>query len=171
MIAGPHVVILFAGLLAGAATDLRAGRVPNVLTFPMMALGIVTHLVIGPDPWLGLVGCGAAFAIHFVGFGLGLEKAGDAKLMMGLGACVGWLEMVEATLWLAVLYLPVGLGVLALKGRLGNLVAVLRWSADKARGRPAGERPEATWIIAGPIIAASGALANLTDWLDPARFV
>lgn len=166
----PHIVILWVGLLAGATTDLRSGRIPNLLTLPMMALGIVTHLVIGPDPWLGLVGSGAAFALHYVAFALGVEKAGDAKLLMGLGACVGWIEMIEASMWMAVLYLPIGLTILALKGKLSNLVAAARYSADKAMGKPVGDKPEATWIIAGPIIAAAGLLANLTSWLDPSRF-
>ena len=167
----PHVLILWVGLLIGAATDLRAGKIPNVLTFPMMALGVVTHLVLGPDPWLGLMGLGAAFVVHFVGFALGIEKAGDAKLMMGLGACVGWHEMLEATLWMAVLYLPLGLAILAMRGKLGNLIAVAKYSADKALGRPvAEEKPEATWLITGPIIAAAGILANLTPWLDASRW-
>ncbi len=161
----PHVVVLWLGLLIAALTDLRNGRIPNALTFPMIAMGVGTHILVGSEPLLGVIGCGAAFVLHFLLFALGIEKAGDAKLMMGVGACVGWAEMLETTAWWALLYLPIGLLVLAARGRLGNLVAAARWSARRAMGQDAGERPEATMLIAGPVIAAGGVLASLTDWL------
>jgi len=159
----PPLLVLYIGLLLAAFTDVRWGRIPNALTMPMMALGIVMHLTLGPDPWFGLIGCAAAFALHFSLFALGLEKAGDAKLLMGLGALVGWVEMVEASVWMAVLYLPVGLAVLAWRGKLGGLVAAARWSANRALGKEVGERPDATWLIAGPLIAVAGLIGSLTD--------
>lgn len=161
----PHIIVLWTGLLIAALTDLRSGRIPNALTLSMIAMGIGTHALTGADPWLGVIGCAAAFALHFVLFALGIEKAGDAKLMMGVGACVGWAEMIETTAWWALLYLPLGLIVLAARGRLSNLVAAAKWSARQAMGQEAGERPEPTMLIAGPVIAVGGVLASLTDWL------
>jgi Flp pilus assembly protein protease CpaA len=158
-------VVLFAGLLGAAVTDFRTGKIPNVLTFPMMAVGIVIHLTAGADPSFGLVGCAAAFALHFVLFAFGVEKAGDAKLMMGLGACVGWREMLEATLWLAVVYLPIGLAILAAQGKLPNLVKSARYVLARMQGRAAGDPPEPTYVRAGPIMLVAGTLGWATDWL------
>jgi Flp pilus assembly protein protease CpaA len=158
-------VVLFAGLLGAAVTDFRTGKIPNVLTFPMMALGIAIHLTTGADPWLGLVGCAAAFALHFAIFALQIEKAGDAKLMMGVGACVGWREMIEATMWLAIIYLPIGLVMLAVQGKLPNLVKSARYVFARMQGRPAGDPPEATYVRAGPILLVAAAIGWATDWL------
>src|SRR5690349_13595930 len=145
MVVDPRDVVLFVGLCIAAATDLHSGRIPNLLTFPMMALGIAMSAVQG-EPAVGLLGCAAAFAVHFPLFALGIGKAGDAKLMMGLGALVGWHEMLEATVWLAVLYLPLGIAVLAVRGKLGNLIASAKYAAAKATGKAAGEPPEPTWL-------------------------
>jgi hypothetical protein len=94
----------------------------------------------------------------------GIEKAGDVKLLMGLGACVGWIELVEATVWLAVCYIPIAFLMLAFRRRLGNLVRAGRWQLDKLRGLPpVGPEPEKTWIRAGPIIALAGLIGWLTN--------
>lgn len=159
--AAQHVVLVV-GLLAGAATDLYSGRIPNALTFPMMILGMAIAAV-GPDPLSGLLGCAAAFALHFPMFALGIEKGGDAKLMMGLGACLGWTTMLEASIWLALLYLPVGLVLLLVQSKLGNLVAVARYTVARWQGQATGEPPEPTYLRTGPVIAISGMLAWLTD--------
>src|SRR5687767_10184061 len=100
-------VVLLAGLVGGAFTDLRTGRIPNVLTFPMMALGIAIWATTGPDRGFGALGCAAAFALHFPLWAFGVQRGGDAKLLMGLGACAGWREMLEASVWYAILFVPV----------------------------------------------------------------
>ncbi|MBX2804079.1 MAG: A24 family peptidase [Myxococcales bacterium] len=166
MIAHPQVLVLWIGLLTAALTDIRDGKIPNWLTVPMMVSGIAIHAVVSDPAWTGLVGCVAAFVLHFLLFALGVQKGGDAKLMMGIGACVGVAEMIEATCWWAILYLPVGMLTLAVRGRLGNLLAALRYTVRRSLGQPAGERPEPTMMIAGPTLAVSGFLANLTDWLE-----
>lgn len=159
----PNVLVLWVGLVLAAVTDLRTGLIKNWLTFSLMAFGIVYHGIVGPDRLLGLAGCGAAFALHFVLFGIGVEKAGDAKLFMAIGACVGLHEMIEATVWFAILYVPVGLLTLAAKGRLSNLLATLGWIARRARGLPVGDPPEPTMMIAGPTILVAGLVAGTTD--------
>lgn len=162
----PEIVVLLVGLAVASATDLTTGRIPNALTFSMMIVGMVIHATTPAQPWwFGVAGCGLAFAVHFLLFALGIEKAGDAKLMMGVGACVGWAEMIETTAWLAVLYLPIGLAILAARGQLSNLVAVLRYQVQKAQGQDPGEAPEANWFVTGPVIAVAGVVAWLTDWL------
>jgi Flp pilus assembly protein protease CpaA len=161
----PQQLVLLVGVTVGAVMDLWSGRIPNVLTFPMMVVGIALHAIVGPEPLVGLIGCAAAFALHFPLFAAGIEKGGDAKLMMGVGAAVGWATMVETTLWLAVLYLPVGLAVLAAQGKLGNLVATARYVMAKWQGQTKDPPPDPTYFRTGPVIAVGAVLAWLTDWL------
>lgn len=165
----PNLLVLWIGLLVASLTDLRDGKIRNWLTFPLMVFGVAYHAMVGPDRWLGLVGLAAATALHFTLFALGIQRAGDAKLFMGLGACVGWVEMVEASLWFALLYVPVGLATLAAKGRLSNLVATVRYVAQRSMGRPSEPPPESTMMIAGPTILVAGVIATtsdvLRDWL------
>lgn len=161
----PIDVVLVGGMVVAAVTDARTGKIPNALTFTMMVLGIVVNATWVGDPTVGLVGCAAAFAIHYPLWMLGVEKAGDAKLFMGIGACVGWRELVEASLWLAVVYVPVAVVMLAVQGKLPNLVRSLRYLVDKARGAATGEPPEQTFVRAGPIILVAGLLGRTTDWL------
>lgn len=164
MSAPPHLIVAWIGLIAASVTDITTGRIPNVLTATMMVLGIGTHVVLG-DPWFGVIGLGAAFAVHFTLWVLQVIKAGDAKLMMGLGACVGWFTMIEATVWWLVLFFPIGIAMLVAKNRLHNLGATLRHVVDRAMGRPS-EDPEQTVAIVGPVLAVAGFLATLTDWME-----
>lgn len=157
-------MVLFVGLAISAITDAARGKILNVVTFPMMALGVVIHLVSGADPWLGLVGLGAATLLHVPLWIGGIHKAGDAKLLMGVGALVGWREMLEATFWLAVLYVPIALAVLAARGRLPQLAHAARYQLARLAGAlTEGAPPEKTWIRTGPIIAAAGVIGWLTD--------
>ena len=61
----PQDVVLFVGLAVATITDLRSRRIPNVLTFPMMALGIVATAATLDWPLFGVVGCAAAFVLHY----------------------------------------------------------------------------------------------------------
>lgn len=158
-------MVLLGGLLVAAVTDARSGRIPNVLTFPMMAVGIAFWAATGPDRWFGLAGCAAAFAIHYVLYALQVEKAGDAKLMMAIGALAGWRTMVEATFWWAILFVPIGLLVLTVRGRLPNLVASARYTLRKMQGPVEGPGPEQTPLRVGPVLMVAGVLAWATDWL------
>ncbi|MCA9489655.1 MAG: prepilin peptidase [Myxococcales bacterium] len=160
----PIDVVLLGGMGVAAVTDLRSGKIPNALTFTMMIMGIVMNATLGGDPLVGLIGCAAGFAIHYPLWMLGVEKAGDAKLFMGIGACVGWRELVEASIWLAIVYVPVALLLLTVQGKLPNLLKSVRYLLDRAKG-VASEPPEQTFVRAGPIILVAGLLGRFTGWL------
>lgn len=86
----PIVLLLF-GLLIAAVQDFRTGKIPNLVTFPMMLLGLTYHGLI-----TGLNGLGFSAGGLFLGIGIllipylmGSTGAGDAKLMGAVGAIVG----------------------------------------------------------------------------------
>jgi prepilin peptidase CpaA len=72
-------------------TDLRSRRIPNALTFPAMALGLVYHLVTGGPTMLlqSAEGMMLGLGLFMIPYLMGGMGAGDAKLMGALGALVG----------------------------------------------------------------------------------
>src|ERR1700722_17606945 len=86
-----NCVPLFAMLLCAAATDVRARRIPNWLTFSMILSGFGQSLLsirtVGPtDALLGFL---TGFGLTFVMFALGAVGGGDVKLLAGIGAWIG----------------------------------------------------------------------------------
>lgn len=81
-------VVLIASLL-GAAIDVRTRRLPNVLTGPLLLAGLIWAAAFGRgalDGVAGMLVAGLPFFVFWVLRGYG---AGDAKMMMALGAWVG----------------------------------------------------------------------------------
>jgi prepilin peptidase CpaA len=85
----PGVALVIA--LIGGYTDLRTGKVYNVLTYPAMLLGTALHLVFQG-------GAGFLFSLQGIGVGLGLLLlpyllrvlgGGDVKLLAAMGAFFG----------------------------------------------------------------------------------
>ena len=112
--------------VAAGISDWRCRRIPNWLTCSAMGAGIVLQLLVDrsgwPAPFLGIgLGLGV-LVIPFLAGGMG---AGDVKLLMALGACVG-----PQSLWRLFLYAGVAGGVFSLGyltyrlGWLGMLVRV-----------------------------------------------
>lgn len=81
---------LVAGLIA-TFTDLRSMRIPNWLTFPLLAAGLAYGGAKGGWDGLGnaALGCAIAGAIFVAAYAIAGGGAGDAKLMMAIGAWVG----------------------------------------------------------------------------------
>lgn len=106
---------LFATLLAIAVIDIQTRRIPDFLSLPLISAGLLMSML---TTWRGaldsamtdsLIGASAGylvFAIIGAAFfrvrkseGLGL---GDAKLLAGAGAWLGW-QMLPATILIAAL--------------------------------------------------------------------
>ena len=114
-----------------ALYDLRSHRIPNWITLPAIAFGLLLHLLLGG--WWQLLSSAAAaafclfvFVIFYVAGGMG---AGDVKLMTAMGSLFG-LSMVG---WLLIMTALAGgvmaLGVAIYRGRLsstlGNVGSIL----------------------------------------------
>lgn len=95
MIAEPRLYLTSLALVAVAVavvTDLISRRIPNKLTAPVALAGLL--LQTGVSGWSGLLdgllGFLAAF-VFFLPFYLARwVAAGDIKLLMAVGACLGW---------------------------------------------------------------------------------
>jgi Flp pilus assembly protein protease CpaA len=174
--------VLVVGLLIACWTDVKSGKISNRLNGRLILAGIVLLSLAGEPlaPWMGI---GLALLIHFPLWVIQVEKGGDAKLMMAVGALSGWRMMLETTLWCAVLYLPVGLLALGMMGRLKNVLPAVAYGLRKSTGwlpeflQPyaAGARamapgeisteapPEVTLLKTAPVIAVAWALARGTE--------
>jgi prepilin peptidase CpaA len=89
-----------------ATTDLWRMRIYNVVTVPLLAVGLLSHVLAGGTPALAFSGLGAltGFALLIPLYIAGGMGAGDVKLMTGLGACLlpaATLQLVLASCLLA----------------------------------------------------------------------
>jgi prepilin peptidase CpaA len=113
----PWTVVLVACAL-GCFTDLRARKLPNLLTLPLWVAGLVYSAIVAGLP--GLAGSFMAsvllalpFIILFLCAGGG---AGDAKMMAGVGAWLGLSHGVPALVAVALAGGVVGLAFSLLRG-------------------------------------------------------
>lgn len=108
-------VILLAMLAALSWIDLRTYRLPNVLTFPLIAMGIVQAYLLGLGWQNSLIGAALGYAV-FVAIELAFKHIrgkdglgrGDAKLLAAGGAWCGWMGLPLIVL------IASGMGLLAL---------------------------------------------------------
>lgn len=114
------VLVLF--LVITAWTDTRTERIRNVHTFPAMGVGLLLGLLSGGVDGLtqSALGIFVAFVAMFPLFAIGVMKAGDAKMLMAIGALTGPGLALRALVASFIVFLPVALVVLFLKGKLGN---------------------------------------------------
>lgn len=86
------LLISFSGALYAAYSDLKRGIIPNKLTFPMIAIGILIHALNGiyiSDLLVvmsGLLGALISFIFGYILWILGAWSGGDVKLLAGFGA-------------------------------------------------------------------------------------
>lgn len=85
-------------LVVAAVTDLKYGKIYNIVTYPGVAVGLIGHTLAGgltgQGYWFGLTGSLLGLAVGFVPLMIAWKAGGigggDAKLMAGIGALMGW---------------------------------------------------------------------------------
>lgn len=92
-----HVWLVTVTLIVAAVIDGIQLKVPNWLTFPMIALGWVYSFTLSTYPgWEGLgyslMGTVVGLAVLLPAYAIGGMGAGDVKLMAGIGAWM-WVEV------------------------------------------------------------------------------
>lgn len=98
-------IILISALVAASLTDIAHRRIPNVITYPLAAFGLLYHL--NASGMNGLIfsfsgilaGAGLLLLFHLLG-GMG---AGDVKLMAAVGAILGPADVFTAFLYSALI--------------------------------------------------------------------
>jgi prepilin peptidase CpaA len=95
-------VAISALMLAAAVWDVRARRIPNVLTIFGFVVAVGLRATAGPGAGIdGVIGAILAFVLCLPFFVLGVLGGGDAKLLMALGAFTGPRDLLMAMLVIA----------------------------------------------------------------------
>ncbi len=114
-----EAAILSLFLLAAVISDLRRRRIPNLLTFPMMLVGVSFGAARGGIPggaW-AVLGIAAGGLLLLPPFLLGGMGAGDIKLLAGVGAFAGPVDVFKAFLLIAILGAVIAVFQLLIAGR------------------------------------------------------
>jgi prepilin peptidase CpaA len=111
-----------------AVIDFRQFRVPNLLTLPLCASGLLFHLALGGLPGLqssvwGLAVGGLLLVLFYV---LGVMGAGDVKLLAGVGAWLGAPHTFYVFLVAALAAGVHSIVALTVQRRLGQMMAFLQ---------------------------------------------
>ena len=112
-----RILVLALGLALGVWKDFTAGKIPNKLTVPLALAGFgMSFFLEGP-----LASAGGFTVGALIGIGcwlLHLFRAGDAKLLMALGALMSWRWLCGCFCWSLVIGAALGLALLLGRGQL-----------------------------------------------------
>lgn len=104
MLANLNNFILIILLFTAAFFDVTEKRIPNLITFSAMIIGLILNIIMNSLNGLifSFYGFFIGFAVFFIPFALGLMGAGDVKLMAAIGVVKGLRFTVLSTLFSAI---------------------------------------------------------------------
>jgi len=165
------LVLACAATLVAAWTDAKTGRIPNLLTLPLLPVGLGLGALHGGLVGLGsaFLGCVLCFAVPYglLRFSRGTAiGGGDVKLFAALGALLGPTAGMEVQLSSLILLAAFALLALTWRGQLWALLTrtgrlVLNGFLPKARRRPVDPELLMTMRMGPAICAATWAFATL----------
>lgn len=84
-------IVLIGLVVLSAYYDIRLQIIPNALVLPAIPFFWLAHGIWGgwPDFSSAAIGTGIAFLLFLLPYALGVLGAGDVKLFMAVGACLG----------------------------------------------------------------------------------
>jgi prepilin peptidase CpaA len=140
------VLAVSAFTLTAALSDLWTRKLPNWLTVPAFALGLVAHTAAGGLAGLGfsLLGFAVGFGVLFVLWLIGGGGGGDVKLMGALGAWLG-VRLVLRVFFISVVLIGTYVSVVLVLtfSTHGFLFLRRRYLAGTATGKATSARDEA----------------------------
>src|SRR5688572_21872173 len=141
------------------AIDVRSGKIPNLLTLPLLLAGLVGSVVWGGwsgllDSFLACLLLAAPYVALFLFAGGG---GGDAKLMGAIGAWLGLSAGVVVLLAVSICGAVIGLTFAALRGRLRPVLGNMRMIGQGLYGVATGLRAR----DAAALMPASGVMMKM----------
>jgi prepilin signal peptidase PulO-like enzyme (type II secretory pathway) len=130
--------IALAVATVAAIIDWRTTKIPNLLTFPATVVGLILNAIFGmgspswmswPGVFNALLGAvvGALLTVVFSGGAKKKIGFGDAKLLMAMGAFLGWVNALLIFFWFAIVWGFVAVwrigGVIPWKTLIGSFIA------------------------------------------------
>lgn len=162
-------VIMVVTAFIGSFTDAKSGKIYNVLTFPVMAMGLAINGGLGglDGLRLSLLGLVVGLAIQWIPFWLGLIKGGDVKFLACAGALKGPVFVFWGFLYGAALFGLYATFALAKNGKLKESMTNIReylksWMVLQTRTDP-GQPASLTYMPWGISLAAGFLLCLLLE--------
>ena len=141
--------VLIIALGAASYMDLKVARIPNLVTFPLVAAGLITHSMMNGLDGLAFSakGFGIGFGLLILLYAVGGFGAGDVKLVAATGSLLGPSAIVSAIFMAALVggFCALGLLVfrLGLRGTAQWVLSFLKMLlllGGKLPALPSGER-------------------------------
>jgi prepilin peptidase CpaA len=106
--------------LIGSVFDVKSRRIPNFITLPALALGLIMHLTLGGwgsffSALAGGLICGIVFLVFYLAGGMG---AGDVKLIVAVGCIAGLSHVAYLLVLTAISGGVMAIGLALIRGRL-----------------------------------------------------
>ncbi|MBM4320140.1 MAG: hypothetical protein FJ125_09295 [Deltaproteobacteria bacterium] len=161
--------LLYGGLLGGALLDLLTRRISNLASLGFLTAGLLAQTAAQGGSGLlhGLAGAGTGLLLLLLPFALRLVKGGDVKFLAAMGAWLGPLPTISATIcgFVAAGVLSAAL-LVAWPSLRGEVLANLRAVMLGAGLPPATveQRPRHQTVPLGAALAVGGVFTRLLGW-------